>query len=264
MLNKAQLEELYLKYNELRYASPDPLEVVYEYNNPRDQEVVAFIAAMLAYGRVASILSSIHKVLAVLGSRPAEGLVRSRISTYERKLVGFKHRWTGEDDMVALLRGLRRVLQQYGSLENCFVACRQPEDENIIPAMTRWTSALGRGEGGNMISNPDGGSACKRLHMFMRWMVRSDNVDLGLWKDVTPAQIFVPLDTHMFSLCSAMGLTARKQADGRAMEEITRGFAKISPEDPVKYDFCLTRLGIRKGASKETFLREIGVLEGQS
>ena len=114
-----------------------------------------------------------------------------------------------------------------------------------------------------MISNPNGGSACKRLHMYMRWMVRNDNVDLGIWKAVTPAQIYVPLDTHMFSLCAAMGLTTRKQADGRAMQEITRGFAKICPEDPVKYDFCLTRLGIRKGASKEAFLRELGVLKNE-
>jgi uncharacterized protein (TIGR02757 family) len=263
MLNKTKLDELYTTYNEQRYASPDPLEVVYTFNDPRDQEVVAFIAAMLAYGRVASILSSIHKVLAVLGPQPADCIQRSRVSTLQKRLVGFKHRWTGEEDMVALLVGLRGVLNRYGSLEACFTASIRPEDETIIPAMTRWTSALGREKSGNMISNPEGGSACKKLHMFMRWMVRNDNVDLGTWTQVSPAQLFVPLDTHMFSLCTAMGLTARKQADGRAMQEITQGFAKISPEDPVKYDFCLTRLGIRKGASKEEFLRELGVLKGK-
>ena len=263
LIHKPTLEALHARYNDRCFASPDPIEVVYAYPDPRDQEVVAFIAAMLAYGRVASILNSLRTVLAVLGVHPYATLTQARLPAFDKKLKGFKHRWTGEEDILALFKGLRAVLNKHGSLEACFVAHLRPDEAHIIPALNRWTQELGREASGTLISNPEGGSACKRLHMFLRWMVRKDEIDLGLWTHISPAQIFVPLDTHMFSLCKAMGLTERNQANALAMHDITAGFARISPEDPVRYDFCLTRLGIRKGESKADFLRELGVLQGK-
>ena len=260
MISKDRLEELYDKFNQRKYISPDPLELVYLYKDPRDREVVAFIAAMLSYGRVSSIVKNVNIILGVLGPRPHEALTRGTPTRWNRRLKGFKHRWTTHEEVYAMLTGLRRVMLEHGSLEACFAKGLNPEDETIMTALGLWARELGRNKCPSLISKPEGGSACKRLFMFLRWMVRDDEVDLGLWTTVSPSQIFVPLDTHMFSLCRAMGMTKRKQANFLAVKDITAGFKRLTPEDPVRYDFCLTRLGIRNDESKSQFLFDAGIL----
>ena len=261
MVNKERLDELYEKFNQQKYLSPDPLEVVARYEDPRDKEVVAFIAAMLAYGRVASIVKNVDKVLRELGEHPAEFLVGDKGRFLDRGLEGFKHRWTTREEVQAMLIALRAMLRLHGSLEAGFAEGVRSFDESIIPAMATWTRALDRRNCRSLISKPEKGSACKRLHMFMRWMVRKDEIDLGLWTQVKPEQLIVPLDTHMFRVCKAMGMTLRKQPNYLAAKDITEAFKRISPEDPVKYDFALTRLGIRKDESMRQFLLEQHILK---
>jgi uncharacterized protein (TIGR02757 family) len=246
-LDKDALERVYLKYNVARFVSPDPLEFVYRYDGPRDREVVALIASSLAFGTVAQIRRSVGRMLEPLGGAPAEYLRDTRPTMLSRALGGFRHRWITGADMAAMLGGVRAALVEYGSLRELFYAGLEASDRDIAPAAARFAQYI-RGRSGryrdSLLPSTASGSACKRLNLFLRWMVRSDAVDPGGWSEIPRAMLIVPLDTHMHRISRRLALTERRAADLRTAREITDGFRKVSPEDPVKYDFALTRLGI--------------------
>jgi uncharacterized protein (TIGR02757 family) len=227
---------------------PDPLEFVHRYEDPRDREVVGLVAASLAYGRVAQILVSVETVLEALGPSPATALTVPGRQRLARALRGFRHRFTTGRDVCTLLDGVDRLLERWGSLERAFVAGVGPGDDTVVPAVGRFTERLceasGR-PGGNLLPEPGKGSACKRLHLFLRWMARRDEVDPGVWTAVSPSLLVVPLDVHMHRIAQSLGATSRRQADLRAALEATEWFRRLSPDDPVKYDFALTRMGMR-------------------
>lgn len=238
-------EKLYAEYNKRVYVSPDPLQFLYGYERAGDREVAGLVASSLAYGRVAQILKSVRAVLDVLGPSPAAYLAETERGELEEKLSGFVHRFTGEEEMVSLLCCIKTALERCGSLENLFFdePCEDAwaSAENFVTSLT---ACDGR-DSMYLLPNPARGSACKRLWLFLRWMGRSDEVDPGGWNRLTPDKLYVPLDTHMFNICTTLGLCKRKSADRRASEEITGAFRAICPEDPVRYDFALTRFGIR-------------------
>jgi uncharacterized protein (TIGR02757 family) len=139
------------------------------------------------------------------------------------------------------------VLEHHGSLRACFVSGLSLEDENVLPALTVFVNELradSRREMNFLLPSPRRGSACKRLNLYLRWMVRRDAVDPGLWTPLPASKLIIPLDTHMHRIAIEWGLTQRKQGDMRTALEITEAFRKVAPDDPVRYDFCLTRLGI--------------------
>lgn len=244
-------DKLYEDYNKRIYVSPDPLQFLYAYDDPLDREVVALIASSLAYGKVAQILKSVERVLAVLGSNPAEYLVQAERRELSCALSGFVHRFTDEESIVCFLMCIKGILSRNGSLEELFLSHYSGD---MRRAAEGFSSELMACEGvGDMflLPRPSKGSACKRLALFLRWMVRCDEVDPGGWSRVSPASLFVPLDTHMFQICSGLGLCTRKSADGRAAMEITENFKKICPDDPVRYDFAMTRFGIRSEMTHE-------------
>ncbi len=144
-------------------------------------------------------------------------------------------------NLAALCEGMRRAVEKYGSLEACFVACDNTPSERL----SCFADTL-RGDGGSnyLLPDPRLGSACKRFCLYLRWMVRRDDVDPGGWDGVDPADLTVPLDTHMHRIGRDLGLTKRAQADGRTARELTDAYRSICPEDPLRYDFTLTRLGI--------------------
>jgi uncharacterized protein (TIGR02757 family) len=179
-----------------------------------------------------------------------------------RAFAGFKHRFTTGEELADLLFGIERLIEAHGSLNACFVKHLQPGDETVIPALTPFVGELREAAGGldtHILPCPGRGSACKRLNLFLRWMVRRDNVDPGGWEGVSPAQLIVPLDVHMYRICSALGLTTRAQADLRAASEITRGFRRFAPDDPARYDFAISHVGMRAGASLRECLRQHGL-----
>ncbi|MCL2684268.1 MAG: TIGR02757 family protein [Synergistaceae bacterium] len=251
------LEELYGEFNRREYVSPDPLEFLYHYDDPADREVVGLVASSLAYGRVASILASVRKVLDVLGEHPAtvagmdEAVLMSR-------LASFKHRFNDGMEMSKFLSGIGAVLRAYGSLENLF--CSRMRGEGIastLKAMDGFASEILRGGGlrqSQLLPLTSKGSACKRLALFIRWMVRADDVDPGGWSRISTRDIIVPLDTHMFRIATGLGFVRRSSADGVSALEVTKGFATFRPDDPVRYDFALTRFGIRTGMSVDELL----------
>ncbi len=242
------LEELYDHYNRFEHIHPDPLEFVYLYDKKLDRELSAFIASALAYGRVRQILRSVRSVLDTMGPSPSAFLLENRPAVIRRAFESFKHRFTTGEILSNLLVALRQITLDYGSLESCFLAGFSEQDPNILPALAGLVKKLELACGRTMqtfLPSPGGGSACKRLNLFLRWMVRSDNVDPGIWQSIPSSHLIVPLDTHMYRIAAAMGLTSRKQADIRCAIEITEAFSLVRPDDPVRYDFALTRLGIK-------------------
>jgi Protein of unknown function (DUF2400) len=217
----AWLEDLYLRYNRREFVSPDPLELVYETTDPAEAESVGFLASTLSYGRVASILASARDLLRRMDGRPRHFLLTSRDAEWADRLHGFVHR----------------------SLLAAFRAGAAEGDENVLPALTHLVRELGVTN--SLVADPAKNGASKRLHMFLRWMIRRDGVDPGLWASLDPARLLMPLDVHSFGQCRRLGLTRRAQPNLAAVLDITRAFARLRPDDPVRYDFALTRGGIR-------------------
>ena len=238
-------EKLYKDYNKRIYVSPDPLQFLYDYEVPADREIVGIIASSLAYGRVAQILKSVQKVLAVLGPSPSKYLKDVEQGEMEEKFKGFVHRFTNEYEIVSFLNCISGVLKRGGSLESLFMSNYNGNTWTAAEAFSEELMACGGRDKMYLLPKPSKGSACKRLALFLRWMARCDEVDPGGWNKLTPDSLFVPLDTHMFNICSTLGLCTQKSANGRSAIEITEAFRVICPEDPVRYDFSLTRFGIR-------------------
>ena len=248
------LEKLYKRYNRRELISPDPLQFLYRYSNPADIEIAAFLASALAYGRVQQIEKSLNNLLGRMGDSPSEFVINFDRNK-RRTLKDFKHRFTTGDDISDLLTLLRTIINRCGSIEQYFALGYNPGERNIIPALSKFCNSLleiqaagGKGQPTRglkyLLVSPAGGSACKRLNLFLRWMVRDDDVDTGLWKSIEKARLIVPIDVHMGRLCKILGLYDRRTVSLSAAEEITESFAEIEPADPVKYDFALSRIGI--------------------
>ncbi|MCK4535312.1 MAG: TIGR02757 family protein, partial [Syntrophobacterales bacterium] len=169
-------------------------------------------------------------------------------------------------EIAAMLFGMKNVIMKYGSLYACFKTGFINNGESVLPAITEFVEELISGfncRSNSLLPLPAKGSACKRLNLFLRWMVRRDDVDPGGWDDISPSKLVIPLDTHMHKICLALGITKRKQANMKTALEITRSFQVMAPHDPVRYDFSLTRLGIRKDTDIMSFLDELGRNTGE-
>lgn len=248
------LEKLYDKYNHRQFIKPDPLRFVYNYSRRADMEIAGLLASSLAYGRVLQIQKSLTDLLGRMGAGPFEFVVNFD-KQKRKKLKSFKHRFTAGDDISDLLELLKKVLKQYGSIEKFFVQGYKPDDKNIIAALSIFCDSLlgmyAKAHKGHvptglsyLLPRPAAGSPCKRLNLFLRWMVRDDEVDVGLWKSIDKAKLIVPIDVHMGRLCRILGFHDQKVVSLSTAVKITGYFAGIEPADPVKYDFSLSRIGI--------------------
>jgi uncharacterized protein (TIGR02757 family) len=253
LLSRDNLDDLYARYNRREFVHPDPLAFLYGYGRERDREIVGLVASSLAYGRVAQIMKSIASVLERMGSSPFLFLMNASQEDLLSTFGEFRHRFTSGGDISFMLWSAREAIARHGSLHECFCAGLGQRDETVLPALSTFVKALRLAAPGcrsGFLPSPDEGSACKRWNLFLRWMVRHDDVDPGGWTGVPPSRLIVPLDTHMHRIALGLGLTRRRQADGKTALEITRAFRKVAPEDPVRYDFVLTRMGIRKDMPK--------------
>ncbi len=251
------LEFFYNRYNKREYVHPDPLEFLYDYPDIEDREIVGLIASSFAYGRVRQILAKTGLVLEKMGKKPREFVWKTKTKTLENLFGGFKHRLVTGEEFIFFLGRIKKVLEKYGSLNECFLTGFKENDDTVLPALTNFVAELcppGICARSALLSRPEKGSACKRLNLYLRWMVRKDDVDPGGWNGVPGSKLIVPLDTHMHSLSLGLGLTGRKQAGMRAAIEITNAFREISPDDPVRYDFTLTRPGIQNDRELMDFL----------
>ena len=245
------LEELYERYNRRDLVTPDPLQFLYDWDEVGDREIVGLIASSLAYGRVAMILKSIRAVLEPLGKSPRDFVMSGNEAQWRDIYGGFKHRFTGGEDVAAL----QSVIGRWGSLENCLAEARRITG-SLTGGLDFLIESLGRGRENSLLARPCRGSACKRHFLFLRWMLRCDAVDPGGWSKLSPSELLIPLDTHMYHICTALGFTSRKSADLKTALEITEAFRSVRPEDPARYDFVLTRFGIRDDMTCQQLLAE--------
>lgn len=256
--NSQFFNDLVVHFNRKDYLSSDPVQFVHRYIQPEDQEVVGFLAACFSYGSVLLIKRALEAILKPMGASPYQF-----IKQYdgERYWPGFCHRFHKEDHVLVLMMCLKKAIHTYGSLENLFCsseaafdlefrmhafaqwflsAAEEVIEQNKMPVNTRRGIRF-------LFNSPYTNSACKRLTMFLRWMVRKDEIDIGLWKSVKPSDLVIPVDTHVARLSYLLGL--RQGHEGQAgswkmAREITESLKKMNPDDPVAYDFAMTRLGI--------------------
>ncbi len=247
-IQKTKLDSIYDQCNRRCFVHPDPLEFLYSYKDIRDREITGLIASSLAYGRVSQILKSVSSVLSAMNESPYLFLKNSDQQFLLQKFKSFRHRFADGKNIAALLYGAKNIIDRFGSLNKCFEEGLSHNHDNILLPMTFFVDELtsSGNDPGHLVANPKKGSACKRMNLFLRWMVRKDRVDPGGWKGINKSQLIVPIDTHMHKIGMMLGFTSRKQANMKTAMEITRGFTEISPKDPVKYDFALTRFGIRE------------------
>ncbi len=259
---KTLLDGLYRNRSAVHLAN-DPLSFCRRYPDPADREIVALIASSFAYGNVKIILKNLETVFRPMGMSPRAFVERFEPEDGMRLYSGFKHRFNDARDLCALLLAIRTLIEEADTVGEYFLGCYDPEAEDVTPSLVEFTSSIlsmdfssvfGRTEipGDSyfpfFFPSPLSGSACKRLCMFLRWMVRpADGIDLGLWREVSPAKLVIPVDAHIQRICRNLGLTSRRQADWRMAREITAALRKLDPADPVKYDFSLCHLGISEG-----------------
>jgi uncharacterized protein (TIGR02757 family) len=257
---KIKLDELYDQYNRAEYIHPDPLEFLLAYPSIEDREIVGLVASALAYGHVSQILRSVAKVLDVMGSSPYTFTMNSTRSSLRKTFKNFVHRFATGDHVSDLLLGAKMVIQQHGSVNQCFSQALSGENTNILSAMGFFVEEMLSWENnpGHLVARPEKGSACKRMNLFLRWMIRKDRVDPGGWTDIPPSKLIIPLDIHMLRISQRLCFTEKKQANLNTALEITEKFREICPEDPVKYDFTLTRFGIR--ADLSAFAEDYGLV----
>jgi uncharacterized protein (TIGR02757 family) len=253
---KPVLDQLYADFNHPDSAT-DPIHIVRRFQRDDDREVVGFIAGALAFGRVSSVLQSIERVLAVIGPAPAAYIRRFDPRRDAPAFAGIVHRWTRETDIVALLWLLRQMIDRAGSVEGFFLEGYDAGADDIAEALDSFSrramaldlkTAYGRVPKRPGVCyffpRPSAGSGCKRLNLFLRWMVRRDALDLGVWKRVSPAKLIVPLDTHVIRVGRCLRLTEYTSPGWRMARDITASLRKLDPADPVKYDFSVCHLGM--------------------
>jgi len=250
------LEALYRGFDHVESAT-DPVHIVRRFAAGDDREVAAFCAAGLAFGRVASVLQSIQALLAVMGPSPAQYVRGFDVARERPRLRPLVHRWVRGDDLTALMLILQRMLRVHGSIEGFFLAGDDRTAPDISAALSDFSRraletdlrpAYGRVPRRPGVTaffpKPSGGSACKRLNLFLRWMVRKDAIDLGVWTRVSPSRLVVPLDTHIIRLGRCLRLTRRVTPGWKMAEDVTVALRRIDPHDPVRFDFSLCHLGM--------------------
>jgi len=253
---EAALDRLYADFN-FQDSVTDPIWRVRRFPRNEDREIVGFIAAALAFGRVQSILNSIDGMLAVMGESPSAFVTGFEPARHRDVFTHLVHRWTNGADFAALVWILRQMIERSGSIENFFAEGLAPNAVDIGDALQSFsTRALAldvsavygrkRPKPGvaYFFSRPSSGGACKRLNLFLRWMVRHDSVDLGVWKKVRPAQLIIPVDTHVIRVGRCLQLTRKKSPGWRMAADITASLRALDPDDPIKFDFSICHIGM--------------------
>jgi uncharacterized protein (TIGR02757 family) len=255
MLMKERLDALYASFNCVDSAT-DPVQIVRRFTDPADREVVGFCASALAFGRVASVLQSIERLAMAMGPSPAAFVRAFDARRDSGALAPLVHRWTRGEDLIALVIILQHMLRR-GSIEAFFLDGFDRDSRDVSGALESFSTralsvdlrpAYGRRRPrpgvGYLFSRPSCGGACKRLNLFLRWMVRRDAVDFGLWKNVPCSKLVIPLDTHVIRVGRCLGLTRYTSPGWKMAADITASLRRLDPYDPVKYDFSLCHLGM--------------------
>jgi len=261
---KQTLEEIYKKYHHPQFLGLDPLICVRRFESSENREVAGLLAASLAYGRVEIIVRNIEVLLSLMQNSPFEFVMNTGYQEKLNLFAGFKHRFNDGQDIAALLEAAAFVRREYGSLGECFLNCMRQSGGEFKSAVEEFTAALkkkgrslcgGRQSFQYLLPSPLQGSACKRVVMYLRWMIRKDDgIDLGVWEHISTADLLIPVDTHVARIAQSLNFTKRKNADWKMAQEITGALREFDPNDPVRYDFSLCRAGMVDFRSRSSTL----------
>jgi uncharacterized protein (TIGR02757 family) len=250
---KQKLDYHYKAFNKSKL-EPDPLQFPHLFKDYKDIEVMAFIASVFAYGNVKQIINSLTKFLEIANNQPFKYI--QEFSPANTNTSKFIHRFYSSKDILHLFMLLHLAYKEFGSLKKLFLTGYQVTDSNTKNAITNISSYFlekAQNEFGTlsrgivfMFPLPEKGSACKRMNLFLRWMVRNDELDFGLWSEIPTSKLIIPVDTHVARICKQLKLTKRKNVSWRMAEEITNNLKKFDPNDPIKYDFAICHIGMRK------------------
>jgi uncharacterized protein (TIGR02757 family) len=254
------LEGIYETLNRRERLCRDPLALVVPYADPADREVAGLVCSTLAFGAVDLILRACEKALTPLGAHPAATLAAMNEEDMLNAWGDFQYRFCFPNDLIGLMRAMKGARERFGSLEALLASGDSPELpltaalSVFVRTLRALSSETSSGDARtpirlNLLPDPESGSACKRLFLYLRWMIRSDDVDPGGWSSISPARLIVPMDTHMAATCRVrLGFLAstgaKRQPNLKDALAVTSNFTRYSPGDPVKYDFALTRPGI--------------------
>lgn len=251
---KRKLEYHYKKFDASQIY-PDPLIFPHRFTEETDIEISAFISSIIAYGNVTQIIKSLERIHNLFGERPTKFILKFNPQKHKVFFKEFRHRFYTGEDLKQLFLVIKYVLNEYESLKHLFLLYHFDHEKNIKNSLSSFSknlidisNRLGKETDGVkfMFSNPLNGSACKRMNLFLRWMVRKDELDFGLWKSISTSQLIIPVDTHVANISRELGLTKRKNVSWQMAEEITENLKEFDKNDPVKYDFAICHIGIRK------------------
>ncbi|MGE5393953.1 MAG: TIGR02757 family protein [Candidatus Saccharibacteria bacterium] len=243
----AFLEEKFLLYNRPAFIETDPIQIPALFTTKENIEIAGFLSATIAWGQRPTIIRNALQLMKYMGGNPIEFLLNTPVESWA-DLSGFKHRTFNGTDCLYFLHSLRNIYIHHGGLEKVFTD-GYLKDYTIFSALVHFRKIFFELEHETRtekhVSDVQRGSAAKRLNMFLRWMVRSDNmgIDFGLWKQIPSSALMLPLDVHTATVSRKLGLLTRPQNDWQAVEEITFKLRQFDAHDPVKYDFALFGLG---------------------
>ncbi len=240
---KTFLDEKVQQYKTPQFIKDDPIQIPLSFSSQQDQEIAAFFAALIAWGNRKSIIKDGNHLMDLMDRSPYQFVMNYENSDLEG-IEGSLHRTFMAEDFRYLIQNLKRLYQKKDSLEEYFLP--QKDEQNLMNAIERFrTEILSQPHRASKhISSPAKGSAAKRLHMFLRWMVRNDEVDLGVWKQIPSSLLSLPLDTHTLRVAQKLGLSQRKNNHRKTVEAIDSQLRRFDAKDPVKYDFALFGLGV--------------------
>ena|ERR1017187_8339751 len=246
--------EIHYKAFDKSQISPDPLEMLHIFENDLNKEAMGFISSIFAYGNISQIIKSQEKILMVTGYNP-QNFILNLSQNDENKIKSVTHRFYTGNDTVQLFRTLNHIYTKYGSIKNYFLRFYNPHGKNLRDTIEGFSNSLINYTGKKnslthgtrfMFPLPSAGSACKRMNLFLRWMVRKDELDFGIWNEISTDKLVIPVDTHIARICKELKLTRMKNVSWKMAEEITDNLRKFDPNDPVKYDFAICHIGMRK------------------
>ena len=247
---KELLEEKVALFNQAKFIQDDPISLPHQFSKLQDIEIIGFWVAMLAWGRRSQIIKSGERLLQLMDHAPHDFIINHQ-EKERAAFLDFKHRTFQPDDTLYFLEWLQQYYQKQNSLEDAFVRHLQQKDQTVESALIGFhelffSLADAPQRTRKHVATPKRNSSCKRLNMFLRWMVRPNNtgVDFGLWTGITPGQLLIPLDVHVERVARQAGLIKRKQRDWKTVLELTNNLREFDPKDPVKYDFALFGMGV--------------------
>ncbi len=252
--------DYHYRYFDYSQISPDPLELLHRYKNSFDIEIAGIISSVFAYGNMKQIISVLEKIHSIMEARPHDFVINYKLKDGLKIFKTLRHRFYTSEDIAYLFSALNKIYNVYGSLKYLFLLyhfdSRSGREDKSLKESVHFFSknmielACGHNKPSRgitfMFPDPIKGSACKRMNLFLRWMVRKDELDFGLWNEIKPKQLVIPVDTHVAKICKSLRLTRSKNISWKMAEEITAKLRKFDQEDPVKYDFAICHIGIRK------------------